>query len=83
VVILDDEMGEFVERGLLILSSTELDEVVLPGRLGVETRDRSSRVGVESNLSEIDPLGLGYPSSKCDHGTPSPNLGGVFRGWNY
>jgi hypothetical protein len=83
VVVLDDEMGEFVERGLPILSAAILDEVILPGRLGVVARDRSPRVGVKSNLSEVDPLGLGYPSRKGDHGTPPPNRGGVFIGWNY
>lgn len=83
MVVLDDEMGEFVERGLPILSSTELDEVILPGRLGVVARDRTPRVGVKSNLAEVDPLGLGYPSRKRDHGTPPPNLGGVLVGWNY
>lgn len=83
MVILDDEMGEFVERGLPVLSSTELDEVVLPGCLGVETRDRPAGVGVESNLPKVDLLGLGYPSGKRDHGTPTPNLGGVLLWWNY
>ena len=83
MVVLDDEMGEFVERGLSILSAAILDEVILPGRLGVVARGRPARVGVKSNLAKIDLLGLGYPSSKCDHGTPPPNLGGVFLGWNY
>jgi len=83
VVILDDEMGEFVERGLPVLSSTELDEMILPGRLGVVARNRPAGVRVESDLPKIDPLGLGYPSGKCDHGTPPPNLGGVLLGWNY
>jgi hypothetical protein len=83
VVVLDDEMGEFVERGLPVLSSTELDEVILPGRLGVVARDRSLRVGVESDLSKIDTLGLGYPSGKGDDRTPPSNGGGVLIGWNY
>jgi len=83
VVVLDDEMGEFVERGLPILSSTELDEVILPGRLGVVARDRTPRVGVKSNLAEVDPLGLGYPSRKGYDRTPPPHGGGVLVGWNY
>jgi hypothetical protein len=83
VVVLDDEMGEFVESRLPILSAAILDEVILPGRLGVVARDRTPRVGVKSNLSEIDPFGLGYPSRKRDHGPPPPNRGGVFIGWNY
>jgi hypothetical protein len=83
VVILDDEMGEFVERGLSVLSAAILDEVVLPGRLGVVARDRTLRVGVESDLPKIDTLGLGYPSRKGYDRTPSPNGGGVLIGWNY
>jgi hypothetical protein len=83
VVVLDDEMGEFVERGLPILSAAILDEVILPGRLGVVARDRTLRVGVESDFPKVDPLGLGYPSGKGDDRTPPPNGGGVFIGWNY
>ena len=83
MVILDDEMGEFVERGLSVLSAAILDEVILPGRLGVVARDRTLRVGVESDLPKIDTLGLGYPSRKGYDRTPPSNGGGVLVGWNY
>ena len=58
VIVFDNEMGQFVERGLSILSTTKGDPMILPRCLRIETRDGFRWVVMESDLFEVDAFGL-------------------------
>ena len=79
-----DEVREFVERGLSILSSTELDHLLfLPGCLGVIARHRSYRMRMKTDLVDVHLLHRRNSPRERDHGRPP--LHGVrgFILWNY
>jgi hypothetical protein len=50
MVVFDDEVGEFMERGLPVLATTKRDPMIFPGCLGIKTRDGSLGVMMESDL---------------------------------
>jgi 5-methylcytosine-specific restriction protein A len=58
VIVFDREMGELVERGLSILSTTKGEPMLLPGCLRIKTGDGTLRVVMESDLFKMDPFGL-------------------------
>ena len=84
VSLFRDEVREFVERGLSILSTTELDHgSILPRCLGVIARIRAYRVRVKTNLVDVHLLHCRNSARERDHGRPP--LHGVrgFILWHY
>ena len=64
-------MGELVERGLSILSTTKGDPMLFPGCLRIKTGDGTLRVVMESDLFKVDPFGLRNPLREPEDRQPS------------
>lgn len=77
VIVFDYEVGELVECGLPVLSTTKGDPMIFPGCFRIETGDRSFGMVMESDLFEVDPLRLRDSLCEREDRRP-PSNGGLW-----